>query len=374
MKLLLSLLLLLSVENLLAKPIKNGKARLKSCDSHNVGICEIDLVVSKKKMRRIIQKTLTLFLKKKGRKVFKIRKYKISRVNLSSNGVARIKIVAKGKWFISRRQILNQLRSRRSLRLSYKRKFDAGRRQPPILINSLGHSFEEPSEDKGFEGFSEGEEDYFQAEPVASRPSPVQLTAKDAELSPFYHSLSDWAQGNGSDKDVAALFLKAGSANSPTGHMGVGLEFYLVPAIPLTLGFGTYDSNRYLDKSYGRIKYKNVSLGSGILIGNKASKLKAQVGLTQIIEHRKVADPQYLNQQQGIQSGGTRDYFGYHGTLGVRFAVTENLLLDIDYGFFNGPRNYEKSFGAPIKRGFENTGLSAAKKKDSYTMGLGTTF
>jgi hypothetical protein len=190
----------------------------------------------------------------------------------------------------------------------------------------------------------------------------------------FDSSVSSWdKQGDEESSDLAAFLLRVGSANSPSGHIGGQLEFYLTSSIPLTIAAGKYDSEHYLDKKFGQVRRHNTSIGTGLILGQKVVKLTLNTSLTRIKE--KASKGEKKGPGIGVQKPSDKTIFGINAGIGVRFDLSKYILVNFDYGtFIPISGTLQSSFGGPIQVNKDGKPMSGAEKKESFSFGVGFKF
>lgn len=184
-----------------------------------------------------------------------------------------------------------------------------------------------------------------------------------------FDKLEKWAAGDdGAKYPRVVASLKLGTPNSPTAMRGIAVDTFLASSImPLTIGFGDYDSERFIDKRLGRIRYSTTSLGTGLLIGKGAARFKAGISYVDIKATSKAGE-----EKSRIETF-KRHYTGLCPSIGIYSVSSGGLALNLDYGHFlplSG--RYAKDFGAPISH---NEAQDTYRNRNQFvSLGLGIGF
>jgi hypothetical protein len=168
-----------------------------------------------------------------------------------------------------------------------------------------------------------------------------------AKESGTLEKLESWAQGEDeAEHQRVVASLKLGTPNSPTAMRGLAFDLFLLsPVLPLTVGFGDYDSERFIERKYGRIRYNSISFGSSLLIGKGPVRFKAGLSYTDIKVTSKAGE------EASLIKTAKRNYTGLSPAIGLYGLSEGGFAMSLDYGHFvplSG--RYAKDFGAPMSR------------------------
>lgn len=195
-----------------------------------------------------------------------------------------------------------------------------------------------------------------------------------------------WASGETSQKrPTIALYAKVGSPHSPTSQQGAQVEFYPNSIVHLGFGGGSYDSKTFLDKCAGAIKSSNMSLLSGLSIGNKGGSVDFGLGLTQInarynagtglCAKRNNNEP-LLKQDGYIAESYKKTYWGIAPSIGLKFSSAEFYMFTVDYGMFApiGDKDFNGSPKGPFNPFASKTSKVSSAKSNWLSIGFGVGF
>lgn len=203
-------------------------------------------------------------------------------------------------------------------------------------------------------------------------PARPRARSTPAEGQSAFERFSAWARGDTSpEARLAALIFKAGSPLSPTSLYGASLEFYPSTVMPVSIGFGEYESRSFTNHERGRVHYSNTSIGSGVLIGRPQAQLALGASLVHISAKHTAAE---MYKDGSIVKSMRTSYRGIVPSLGMRFSSDSDVILTTELGTFvpvGGKAAFEDP-GAPLTQRDDWVGYR--NPRATFNLGLGFGF
>ena len=147
------------------------------------------------------------------------------------------------------------------------------------------------------------------------------------------------------------LMLRAGTPSSPTALSGLELEFYPSRVLLFGIGYGVYDSHRFMPIELGRIRYQTTSATAALVVGKLGGHIN--LGVTGQRIHASYAAGDDASATTATDRVVTEqredDYWMVSPRLGLRFETASQWMLGVDLGAFaSAPGAYSASAGAPV--------------------------
>lgn len=183
--------------------------------------------------------------------------------------------------------------------------------------------------------------------------------------------LERWAsRTDGNDAPRINITARVGTPNSPSSMLGASVDtFFVSHVLPITVSAGEYDSLRFVDGKYGRLKYHTQSLGTGLLIGKSWTRFKIGANYTEIRAR--------FRPSQSVELGGytasKRTYSGLTPHIGLYGISSGEISYAFDYGtFLPLDTSYGKDPGAPYQANSQPS--QYRNRKQFFSFGLGLAF